>query len=334
MEIPLPSVHQVLDHGCIRSLSNFRIQSQVGKIMLKLQGVLSVLPTPFAPNGDLDLESLRKVIRAFLAAGVNGFTALGVTSEVSRLTENERKRIIETVITEINGRVPVVVGTTAEGTQICVENTRIAADAGAAAVMVSPPRMPKLNSDAVVRHFKTLADAVDIPIVVQDYPPISGYSMEPALLLRILREVPRAIAIKLEDAPTPLKVARLRALAEGTSFAILGGLGGMYLFEELLAGADGAMTGFSFPEILIEVIREFHAGNLETAKDTFYRYVGIMRFEFQEGLGMAIRKEILRRRGMIENAAIREPGAKMDTSTSRALDELLAWYRKEGCPWI
>jgi 4-hydroxy-tetrahydrodipicolinate synthase len=334
VEIPFPSVHEILDHGCIRSLSNFRIQSHVGKIMLKLQGVLSVLPTPFTAKGEVDLQSLRNVIQAFLHAGVNGFTALGVTSETNKLVESEKKRVIETVVNEVNGRVPIVVGTTAEGTQMCVEASRLAEELGASALMVSPPRMIKLNSDAVVRHFKSLADSVKIPIVVQDYPVISGYAMEPGLLLRIIREVPQAVAIKLEDAPTPLKVARLRALANETAFTILGGLGGMYLLEELLAGADGAMTGFSFPEILIEVVRLFHSGKLEEAKNIFYRYVGIMRFEFQEGIGMAIRKEILRRRGMIENAAIREPGAKMNDSTSRGLDELLAWYRKEGCPWI
>jgi 4-hydroxy-tetrahydrodipicolinate synthase len=302
--------------------------------MLKLQGVLSVLPTPYTSGDEVDVESLRKIIALFLKAGVSGFTALGVTSEVSRLTQGERKRIMEGVIAEVNGRVPVVVGTTADGTHTCVESSRMALEAGASAVMVSPPRMPKLNSESVVRHYKTISEKVDIPIVVQDYPPISGYAMEPALLLRIIREVPAAKTIKLEDAPTPLKVARLRAMAGELSFTIFGGLGGMYLLEELLAGADGAMTGFALPEILVEVVREFHAGNLEKAKDVFYRYVGIMRFEFQEGIGMSIRKEILRRRGMIGNAAVREPGARIDASTSQALDELFSWYRKEGCPWI
>jgi len=302
--------------------------------MLKLEGVISVLPTPFTAGGQIDFESLRNIIRLFLEAGVNGFTALGVTSEVSRLPESEKKQIVEVVVSEVNGRVPVVVGTTAEGTHTCIESSRVAAAAGASAIMVSPPRMPKLNSHSVMRHYKTLSDAVDLPIVLQDYPPVSGYAMEPSLLLQVIREVPNAIAIKLEDAPTPLKVARIRAIAETTAFAIFGGLGGTYLLEELLAGGDGAMTGFAIPEILIEVVRNFHSGDLEKAKGFFFRYVGLMRFEFQEGIGMAIRKEILRRRGAISAAGVRPPGASLDASTARALDELLAWYRKEGCPWI
>ncbi len=180
----------------------------------------------------------------------------------------------------------------------CIESTRAAIAAGASAVMVSPPRMPKLNSDMVVRHYKALAEAVDTTIVIQDYPPISGYTMESSLLIRIAREVPKAQAIKLEDAPTPLKVARIRQGSDGFPLTIFGGLGGVYLLEELMAGATGAMTGFAVPEILVQVVKSFHSGELEKAKDIFYHYVPLMRFEFQEGIGMAIRKEILRRRGV------------------------------------
>jgi 4-hydroxy-tetrahydrodipicolinate synthase len=302
--------------------------------MAKLEGVISVLPTPFTPEGVLDRNSLRRIVQLFLKAGVNGFTALGVTSEVSKLTETEKRQIIETVLQEVDGKVPVVVGTTADATHTCIESSQIAMSLGASAIMVSPPRMPKLNSEAVLRHYKTLSERLQAPIVIQDYPPVSGYSMEAPLLVRIAREVSTAIAIKLEDAPTPVKIARIRDLAEDSSFAIFGGLGGMYLLEELLAGADGAMTGFAIPEILIEVLSNFRSGNIEKAKEVFYRYVAIMRFEFQEGIGMAIRKEILRRRGAIEFGVIRGPGSNLDPSTMRALDELLGWYEKEGASWI
>ena len=140
-------------------------------------GVFSVLPTPFTSSGDFDPDSLNRVIDLFLADGVNGFTALGVTSEVARLTEPERDRVLDTVIARVNGRVPVVAGATADGLRTCIEYTRRARAAGAAAVMISPPRMPKINSDAVARHFAEVAAAVDVPIIVQDYPPISGYAM-------------------------------------------------------------------------------------------------------------------------------------------------------------
>jgi len=292
---------------------------------VQLEGVYSVLPTPFQANGDLDEASLRRVIDLFISAGVNGVTALGVTGEVARLDDSERRRVLEVVVEHVQGRIGVVAGTTSEGTRTCIAYSRQAREVGATAVMVSPPRMPKLNSEAVVRHYKALADAVDIEIVVQDYPPISGFTMEPALLARIARETPRARTIKLEDPPTPFKTSRIIEAAGETSVRIFGGLGGVFLLEELLAGATGAMTGFAFPEILVQIVKLFRAGRVEEAADTFYRTVPLMRFEFQEGIGMAIRKEVLHRRGALASPATRAPGAVLDQTTREALDRVMQW---------
>jgi len=288
-------------------------------------GVFSVLPTPFTASGDIDSDSLTRVIDLFISDGVNGFTALGVTSEVARLTDAERDRVLDTVLAHVNGRVPVVAGTTAEGLRTCIELTRRARQAGAAAVMISPPRMPKINSDGVARHFAEVASAVETPIIVQDYPPISGYAMEPALLARIARDVPAARTIKLEDPPTPFKTARILEQTKGLEVAIFGGLGGVFLLEELMAGAAGAMTGFAFPQILVQIVTLFRAGKLDDAADLFYRKVPLMRFEFQEGIGMAIRKEVLKRRGAVTSAEIRSPGGRLDDSTRAALDRVMAW---------
>jgi 4-hydroxy-tetrahydrodipicolinate synthase len=295
---------------------------------MQLEGVYSVLPTPFTSSGDLDDGSLRRVVELFVGAGVNGVTALGVTGEVARLDDSERQRVLDLVLEQVDGRAGVVAGTTAEGTRTCIAYSRRAREAGATAVMVSPPRMPKLNSDAVLRHYLALADAVDVEIVVQDYPPISGFAMEPALLVRIATEIPRARTIKLEDPPTPFKTSRILEKGEGLGLRIFGGLGGVFLLEELLAGATGAMTGFAFPEILIEIVKLFRAGRVDEAADVFYRAVPLMRFEFQEGIGMAIRKEVLHRRGALAGAATRAPGAQLDTSTREALDRVMAWVEK------
>ncbi len=302
---------------------------------MQLQGVFSVLPTPFSSGGDVNVNDLRRVVDLFIGAGVNGLTALGVTGEVARLVERERALVLQTVLEHANGRVPVVAGTSADGLRTCIEYSRQALAAGAAAVMVSPPRMVKLNSDAVTAHYSKLSAAVDVEIVVQDYPPISGFAMEPSLLARIAREIPRARNIKLEDPPTPLKTARILEQTKGIGVSIMGGLGGVYLLEELIAGAAGAMTGFAYPEMLVEIVKLFKAGDLDHAADAFYRYVPLMRFEFQEGIGMAIRKEVLRRRGALTDASIRAPGGGLDSSTTAALDRLLGWMRtKQGVPWI
>jgi 4-hydroxy-tetrahydrodipicolinate synthase len=297
---------------------------------VKLEGVYSVLPTPFTAAGDVDEASLRKTIDLFIGAGVNGVTALGVTGEVARLDDSERRRVLEVVTSHVNGRIGVVAGTTAEGTRTCIGYSRHAKEAGATAVMVSPPRMPKLNSEAVVRHYHALTEAVDIEVVVQDYPPISGYAMEPALLARIARELPRARTIKLEDPPTPLKTARILDQAQGIEVRVFGGLGGVFLLEELMAGATGAMTGFAFPEILVQIVSLYRAGRIDDAADAFYRAVPLMRFEFQEGIGMAIRKEVLHRRGALASPATRPPAASLDKTTREALDRVLAWAEQAG----
>ena len=297
---------------------------------MKLEGVYSVLPTPFSASGDVDEISLRRVVELFIAAGVNGVTALGVTGEVARLDDDERQRVLETVIDQVNGRIGVVAGTTADGTRTCVKYSRHAKDAGATAVMVSPPRMPKLNSEAVMRHYTALAEAVDVEVVVQDYPPISGYAMEPALLARIARAIPRARTIKLEDPPTPFKTSRILEQAGDIEVRIFGGLGGVFLLEELMAGATGAMTGFAFPEILVQIVKLFRAGGIDAAADVFYRAVPLLRFEFQEGIGMAIRKEVLHRRGGLATSAIRPPGAQLDETTRDALDRVMQWVEKQG----
>jgi 4-hydroxy-tetrahydrodipicolinate synthase len=293
--------------------------------LLKLEGVYSVLPTPFLDNSDFDEASLRRVVDLFISEGVSGVTALGVTGEVARLEEPERARVLEVVVDQVKGRVGIVAGTSADGTRTCISYSRLARECGATAVMVSPPRMPKLNSDAVMRHFAALAEAVDIEIVVQDYPPISGYAMEPALLARIAREIPRARTIKLEDPPTPFKTSRILEHGSGLDLRIFGGLGGVFLLEELLAGATGAMTGFAYPESLVKIVTLFRAGDVDGAADVFYRAVPLMRFEFQEGIGMAIRKEVLRRRGALTSAATRAPGAALDATTRAALDRVMEW---------
>jgi len=292
---------------------------------VRFGGVFSVLPTPFESTGDIDSESLTRVIDLFLGDGVNGFTALGVTSEVARLTEPERDAVLDTVLARVGGRVPVVAGTTADGLRTCIAYTRRARAAGAAAVMISPPRMAKINSDAVARHFSEVAAAVDLPIIVQDYPPISGYAMEPSLLARIARDVPAARTIKLEDPPTPSKTARILEHSQGLDVAIFGGLGGVFLLEELMAGAAGAMTGFAYPAILVKIVTLFRAGRLDEAAEVFYSTVPLMRFEFQEGIGMAIRKEVLRRRGAIVHAGIRPPGGTLDQTTKDALERVMRW---------
>ena len=299
-----------------------------------LQGVFSVLPTPFLPDQSIDVESLKRVIDLYLRAGVGGLTASGVTSEVARLSDKERLEVFRIVMEHVDGRVPVVIGTSTQGVRTCIEMTKAARSLGAAAVMISPPRLPKLHSASVVNHFRAVASAVDIPIIVQNFPPVTGFTMEPSLLAAIASEVPAVKGIKLEDPPTPLKIKRVLELAD--NIEVVGGLGGTYLIEELMAGAVGAMTGFAVPEVLVSIVRLFSTGKQTEATELFYRTVPLMRFEFQESIGMAIRKEVLHQRGAVAHPGTRAPGAAMDESTRTALERMLKWFRStnKDLTWI
>ena len=230
----------------------------------------------------------------------------------------------------------VVAGTTAEGLHTCLEYTRqrkASRRRGGDDQSASHGETQFGSGGAAFRGGRRTT--VDIEIVVQDYPPISGFAMEPALLARIAREIPRARTIKLEDPPTPFKTSRILEASKDMPVRIFGGLGGVFLLEELMAGATGAMTGFAYPEILVDIVSAFRAGDVDRAADVFYRTVPLMRFEFQEGIGMAIRKEVLRRRGALKSAAIRAPGAKLDAATLAALDRVLNWTEKDRSErWI
>jgi 4-hydroxy-tetrahydrodipicolinate synthase len=302
---------------------------------VQLGGVIAVVPTPFLPSGEIDRESLTRVVRLYRDAGVNGLTALGVTSEVAWLTDAEREVVLRTIMEVARDSLPGVDGATAQSADTCIGYASAARSAGASALMIAPPRDTALEPDAVLSHFDRVADAVDLPIVVQDYPEVSGGPIEASILATLVRELEHVSAIKLEDPPTGPKIATVLQQLDGQPFPIFGGLGGVYLFEELLAGSAGAMTGFAFPEVLVEVDRLFASGDRAAAADSFYRHVPLMRFEFQAGIGMAIRKEILRRRGAIAHATTRAPGAGLDPATIAALDQLLAWYRETTRPsWL
>jgi 4-hydroxy-tetrahydrodipicolinate synthase len=296
-----------------------------------IEGVCSVLPTPFKAGGEIDHESLARVTELAVAAGVRSVAALGITGEGARLTDRERSAVLETVVRAADRRVTVVAGTSADGLRTCIEFSREAMARGARAIVVRPPRLVRFSSEVVINHYRTVAEAVDLPIVVQDYPPACGYTLEAGLLARIGREVPAARTITLEDPPTPFKTTRVLAAAGETRLSVLGGLGGVFLLEELLAGAAGVMTGFAYPEVLVQIVEHYRAGRVDEAAAIFYRFLPLLRFEAQEGIGLAIRKELFRRRGALADASTRAPGAVLDDATRAALDRVLAWTaRQEG----
>jgi 4-hydroxy-tetrahydrodipicolinate synthase len=189
--------------------------------------------------------------------------------------------------------------------------------------MVAPPKLARTNDAALERHYRAVADALDIPVVVQDFPPaVGGITMSVELIARLAAASPRLAFLKLEDDPAPMKITQIRALS--TDVKIFGGLGGMMFLEELRHGAIGTMTGFAFPEILVEIYRKFMSGDRDGATETFYKYSPIIRFENQPRINLALRKHIYHLRGVIASSRVRAPFTPVDADTLADLDDLMA----------
>ncbi len=289
-------------------------------------GIFHILATPFTDDAALDLDGVPKLIESVLATGVRGITILGIAGEAHRLNDEERRRMVEAVVKEVRGRVPVVVGVSASGTHLASGFASMARAHGADAVMVAPPAGAR-NLDAVAEYYQAVMRAAQCPLVLQDEPVTTQVTMPAPFLVRLIAELPAVQAVKLEEAPTLPKITRLRELAS-RRVAIFGGLGGVYFFEELSRGADGAMTGFPYPEALGAIREHFVAGRRDEARTLFYRWLPLIRYETQPGAipgtSMAIRKEILRRRGWIASARVRPPAAALDPATLAELTELLS----------
>lgn len=287
----------------------------------RFSGVHWMLATPFHEDESIDPASMANLVDKAVSSGCEGMVCLGVTGEAARLTDRERSQVAETVVQRAQG-LPVTVGTTAASTAAAIERSKEAQDLGAAAVMVSPPTMGKPNPDVVFAHYSRLADAIDLPIVVQDYPSTSGVHMSPDFIARLSSGISAVQYLKLEDPPTPPKISAIRTLT-GDDMPIFGGLGGVFLLEELTRGSAGAMTGFAYPEVLVDICRQMAEGDRTKAEELFTRCLPLMLFEFQEGIGVGIRKYALHSRGFIENPKVRHPGPNPTDETKAEFHRLL-----------
>jgi 4-hydroxy-tetrahydrodipicolinate synthase len=288
----------------------------------ELAGVVPIVATPFDERGRVEDDAIPALVEFELACGVHGLNVLGIAGEAHKLGDAERQRVAERFLKEVAGRAPVVVGTSHAGTDVAVELSRAAEAAGAAAVMVAPP--PGLRSaGAILAHYRAVAGALAIPVVVQDEPVSTGVLMPPELLARIASEVEGCRYAKLEELPTPTKLTALRRLPGGERLRVFGGANAMYFPEELARGAVGIMTGFAFPDLLVQVHARFSAGDAPGGAALYDRYASYVRYEGQQGIGLALRKEVLRRRGALRTAALRAPGPALDEATRAELADIL-----------
>jgi len=288
--------------------------------LCRIAGVIPILATPFKTDESLDTDSLTRMIEFFAKLGVTGVTLLGVLGESNRLTDAERSLLIRTAIKAAGG-LPVIAGCSHTGTAATIALAREAVDLGTAAVMIAPSRQPVPGDQVVYDYYARIAET-GIPIVLQDHPASTEVHMRADLILRMAKEMPSIVCIKAEAVPSPSKIAALRTgLKDQRSVPILTGLGGLYGFFDLERGSEGFNTGFAFPEILLAMVAGLNAGDLGSVYAIYQRYLPLMVFEQQPGL--AIRKEILRRRGLVTSGRVRHPGGNIDAATAEQLSNLL-----------
>jgi 4-hydroxy-tetrahydrodipicolinate synthase len=294
----------------------------------QVRGVFPIAATPFAADGSLDLDSVDRLVDFYLARRVHGLTLLGIMGEAPKLTSAESRAVVRRALARVAGRVPVVVGVSNANLDVLASLANDTMAAGAAGVMVAPP--PGIaGDDALLAYMATVVKALDAgtPLVYQDYPQSTGVTLTVEAFHRMVDAFEQVVVLKHEDCPGLTKLSRIRteaARAGRRRVSVLVGNNAIYYPQELARGADGAMTGFSYPEMLLEVYERFATGDAEGAEDVFDVYLPLLRYEAQPGTGLAVRKELLFRRGALASPTVRAPGSMLTADDRRELDHLVA----------
>lgn len=290
------------------------------------RGVYVIAPTPFTSEGAVDLESTDRMVDFFLERGANGLTVLGMMGEAPKLTLEESFTFVRRVLARVRGQVPVIVGVSAPGfAQMGAISERVMDD-GASGVMVAPAATLR-SDEQILGYYRQVVETIgeSTPFVLQDFPLVTNVIIPVSVILKIVEELPSCVCLKHEDWPGLGKIAALRSAsaAGARRISILCGNGGLFLPEEMLRGADGAMTGFAYPEMMIDVCSLHAAGEIERARDVFDAYLPLARYEQQPGLGLALRKYTLAKRGIIAEAKLRRPGPSLSAADIAELETLI-----------
>ena len=292
------------------------------------QGVYLIAVTPFTDGGALDLASTDRMVDFYLERGATGLTILGILGEATKLTADESRTFVKQVLARVNGRVPVVVGASSPGFAAMRELTQSVMDLGASGVMVAPASTVRTD-DQILAYFDMVNEMLGAPVpwVLQDHPVSTGVQTSTAVVIKILKNSPTCVMLKHEDSPGLAKLSAIRAAStrgEVRRVSILAGNGGgLFLPEELTRGADGAMTGFAYPEMMVDVCAAHAAGDVERAHDIFDAYLPLARYEQQSGIGLAVRKHLLVQRGAIASAMVRKPGPKLSAADIGDIERLV-----------
>ena len=290
------------------------------------RGVFAIAVTPFTPEGAIDSASIDRMTDFYQSCGVSGLTILGIMGEAPKLDASESLAIVRQVVRR--AQVPVIVGVSAPGFAAMRALARGAMDAGAAGVMIAPPNSLRTD-DQIVNYFNLAIASIgtDTPWVLQDYPLALTVQMTPKVIRQIVTANPSCVMLKHEDWPGLEKISALRAFEREGSLrpiSILTGNGALFLDFEMERGADGAMTGYAFPDMLADVVNLSAQGNRSAAHDLFDAHLPLIRYEQQQNIGLAVRKYVLQKRGAIAHDAQRAPAGSLSAAARAEIDYLLA----------
>jgi 4-hydroxy-tetrahydrodipicolinate synthase len=296
------------------------------KLSPSTSGTFAIAPTPFHDDGRIDFASIDRMTDYYLEVGCAGITVLGIMGEAPKLEPQEALDIAARMIKRAAGA-PIIVGVSAPGFAAMRSLAQSVMEAGAAGVMIAP--VPSLRTDdQIVGYFRQAVEAVgDVPWVLQDYPLTLTVQMTPAVIRRIMQDNPSCQMLKHEDWPGLEKISALRGFQRDGSMrpiSILTGNGALFLDFEMERGADGAMTGYAFPEMLVDVVRLSKEGRRDAAHDLFDAHLPLLRYEQQQGVGLAVRKYVMMRRGIIACDAQRKPASSLSAAAKSEVDYLLA----------
>ena len=294
---------------------------------IEAQGVYVIAPTPFHPDGRIDESSIDRMTDFFMKAGVDGMTVLGQLGEAPKMAHDESVGIVKRVIQRA-AKLPIVVGVSAPGFAAMRALTQDVMALGAAGVMIAPPNTLRTD-DSIVQYYKQASEAIgaDVPFVIQDYPLTFSVQMTPAVIKRIHTDNPSCWFLKHEDWPGLDKISQLKGWVKDGSLRplpILIGNNALFLDFEMERGADGANTGYCFPDMLVDVVRLSKAGKRDEAHDLFDAHLPLIRYEQQPGPGLAVRKYVMMKRGIIGSDALRKPGAALSPTARAEVDYLLS----------
>jgi 4-hydroxy-tetrahydrodipicolinate synthase len=295
------------------------------------KGVYVIAPTPFHPDGRIDNESIDRMTDFFVQAGADGLTLLGLLGEAAKMDHRESVDIVKRVAKRTS--LPIVVGVSSPGFSAMKALTQDVMAAGAAGVMIAPPNTLRTD-DSIAQYYRAASEAIgtDVPFMVQDYPLTFAVQMSPSVIRRIVTENPSCAVLKHEDWPGLEKISTLRAWeSEGSMrrISILAGNNAMFLDFELERGVDGANTGYCFPDMLVDVVRLSKAGKRDEAHDLFDAHLPLIRYEQQPGPGLAVRKYVMTKRGIIASDAMRKPFSPLTGAAKAEVDYLLARLAKK-----